>query len=54
MSAEKYTTETETVLFNGREIRETTITPVLSPEERERRKREIESKLYDVFAKYPC
>ncbi|MCL2284953.1 MAG: hypothetical protein FWC32_01150 [Firmicutes bacterium] len=28
------------------------LTPILPPKERERRKREIEKRLYDVFSKY--
>jgi len=28
------------------------LTPILSPKEREKRKREIEKQLYDMFVKY--
>ena len=28
------------------------LTPVLSPEEKKKRKREIENNLYDIFSKY--
>lgn len=45
--------KTETIAaFQGKTITVTHIIPVLSPEEREKRKREIEHQLYDVFAKY--
>ena len=52
MGSQEFTTKTESVLIKGREMRVTHLIPVLSPEERARRKREIESQLYDVFSKY--
>ena len=33
-------------------IRLENLTPILSPKERERRRREIETRLYSVFVKY--
>ena len=44
--------ETHTIIINGRLVRITNCTPVLTPEQREKRKREIELVLYDVFKKY--
>ena len=48
----KYTTETCTVTFQGKLIKLTNFTPVLSPEQRAQRKREIEQALYGIFEKY--
>jgi len=48
----KYTAETSTVTFQGKLIKLTNFTPVLSPEQRASRKREIEQALYGVFKKY--
>ncbi|MDR1439328.1 MAG: hypothetical protein LBJ10_04790 [Clostridiales bacterium] len=48
----KYSVETATVMFQGKPITLTSRTPILSPEQREKRKREIESILYNVFKKY--
>jgi oligoendopeptidase F len=48
-----YHSETKTVPFgNGKTITIENLTPVLNPKERERRKKEIEQRLYDVFSKY--
>ena len=48
----KYRSEIKTVpLGNGTFIIEN-LTPILTPKERERRKKEIEKRLYDVFSKY--
>ena len=47
-----YQRETRTVPFQGRTIVLEILTPVLSPKEKERRKKEIERCLYDVFSKY--
>jgi hypothetical protein len=44
--------ETENAIFQGRPITVTHITPILTPEQRDKRKREIESQLYEVFSKY--
>ena len=49
----KYKSEVKTVsLGGGRTIQIENLTPILTPKEREQRKREIESQLYDVFSKY--
>jgi len=52
LHTQNYTRETQTVLFQGKSITVTHLTPVLNPDEREKRKREIEGQLYDVFIKY--
>ena len=52
-SVTKYHSETKTVPFgDGRTITIRNNTPVLNPKERERRKRDIEQRLYSVFSKY--
>jgi hypothetical protein len=48
----RYDKETETAVFQGKSITVTHITPILTPEQRDKRKREIESQLYEVFSKY--
>ena len=49
----KYKSETKTVPFgNGKTINITNNTPVLNSTERERRRKEIERCLYNVFKKY--
>jgi len=48
----QYAKETKTTTFQGKPITVTHLTPVLSPDERARRKSEIEHQLYDVFVKY--
>lgn len=48
----QYQSEITTARLGDREIRLENLTPVLSPEEHEKQKREIESRLYDVFVKY--
>jgi oligoendopeptidase F len=48
-----YTSEIKTVPFgNGKTLTIENLTPILTPKERERRKKEIEKRLYDVFSKY--
>jgi len=47
-----YEKKTEIVSFQGKQIILEFYTPVLSPQQRESRKREIEQELYDVFRKY--
>ena len=47
-----YQRETKSVLFQGKTIVLESLTPVLSPKEKEQRKKEIERRLYDVFSKY--
>ena len=47
-----YHRETKSVPFQGKTIVLESLTPVLSPKEKEQRKKEIERRLYDVFSKY--
>jgi hypothetical protein len=51
-AAVKYHSEVKTVPFGGKMITYESLTPILTPKERERRKREIEKLLFDVFVKY--
>jgi len=48
----KFQSEVKTVSFGDRTITIENLTPILSPKEQERRKKEIEKRLYDVFSKY--
>ena len=48
----KFRSEVKVVPFGKGTIRVENLTPVLSPKEREKRKREVESRLYSVFSKY--
>ena len=52
MTPVKFESEVKVVPFGGGMIRVENLTPVLSPKEREKRKREIETRLFDVFSKY--
>ena len=47
-----YQRETKSVPFQGKTIVLESLTPVLSPKEKEQRKKEIECRLYEVFSKY--
>ena len=47
-----YHTETTIVTIQGGTVIVEELTPILTPKERERRRREIERGLYDVFLKY--
>ena len=47
-----YQRETKSVPFQGKTIVLESLTPVLSPKEKEQRKKEIERRLYDVISKY--
>ena len=47
-----YQRETKSVPFQGKTIVLESLTPVLSPKEKEQRKKDIERRLYDVFSKY--
>jgi len=47
-----YAKETKIAIFQGKSITVTHLTPVLTPDARDKRKREIEHQLYDVFVKY--
>jgi len=51
-TAVKYQSEIITMPLGGKMIRLENLTPILTPKERERRKRDIEKRLYDVFSKY--
>ena len=51
-AAVKYHSEIKTMTLGGKVIPLENLTPVLTPKERERRKRDIEKRLYDVFSKY--
>jgi hypothetical protein len=48
----RYESEIKTVPFGGGTIRVENLTPILSPKDRAKRKREIETRLFDVFSKY--
>ena len=48
----KYQSEVTTVVMEERTITIKNLTPILPPKEREKRKREVEQKLFDVFSKY--
>ena len=47
-----YQRETKSVPIQGKTIVLESLTPVLSPKEKEQRKKEIERRLYEVFSKY--
>lgn len=47
-----FQSETKTVPFCKKNIVLESLTPVLSPKEKEKRKKEIERCLYEVFSKY--
>ena len=47
-----YQREIKSVPFQGKTIVLESLTPLLSPKEKEQRKKEIERRLYDVFSKY--
>lgn len=51
-TAIKYHNEIKTMTLGGKVILLENLTPVLSPKERERRKKDVEKRLYDVFSKY--
>ena len=48
----KFEIEVKTIPFGDGTIRVENLTPILSPKDREKRKREVENRLYDVFSKY--
>lgn len=48
----KYQSEVKTAVIGERTITIKNLTPVLPPREREKRKQEIEQRLFDVFSKY--
>jgi hypothetical protein len=51
-NAVNFHSEIKTAQFGGRTITVENLTPILTPKERERRKKEIEIRLFDVFIKY--
>ena len=52
VTAVEYEEEERIVPFGDGTVRFVSRTPILTPEERVRREREIESQLFDVFIKY--
>ena len=48
----KYRSEIKTAVMGERTITIKNLTPILPQKEREKRKREVEQKLFDVFSKY--
>jgi hypothetical protein len=48
----RYESEVKTVPFGGGTIRMENLTPILPPKERAKRRREVETCLFDVFKKY--
>ena len=52
VQAVTYQSDKQSVYFQGKHIVLENLTPVLSPEEKKKRKREIENNPYDIFSKY--
>ena len=52
IDGEKYHSETKNAPFGKGTIKVINYTPILSPKERERRRQEINDRLYAVFSKY--
>lgn len=52
MDEPSYHRESKLAVFQGKSITVTHLTPALTPQQRERREQEIESRLYEVFSKY--
>lgn len=48
----QYSKETETVMFQGKEIVLENLTPVYTPQQEQAKRRELEQQLYEVFRKY--
>ena len=48
----KYESEIKTAVLGDRTITVKNLTPVFSPQEQDKRNREIERRLFDVFRKY--
>ena len=48
----QYVREIKTALLGDRTITGKNLTPVFSPQEQDKRNREIERRLFDVFRKY--
>ena len=47
-----YKKQTEIVHFQGRDIPLENLTPILTPEQKTAKRRELEQRLYEVFRKY--
>jgi len=47
-----YQKEEQQAIFQGKPVTVTHLTPILSPEQRAKRKCEVEHQLYEVFSKY--
>ena len=52
VQAVTYQSDKQSVYFQAKLIVLENLTPILSPEEKKKRKREIENNLYDIFSKY--
>lgn len=52
VQAVTYQSDKQSVYFQSKLIVLENLTPVLSPEEKKKRKREIENNPYDIFSKY--
>lgn len=52
VQAVTYQSDKQSVYFQGKLIVLENLAPVLSPEEKKKRKREIENNPYDIFSKY--
>ena len=52
VQAVTYQSDKQSVYFQDKLIVLENLTPILSPEEKKKRKREIENNLYDIFSKY--
>lgn len=52
VQAVTYQSDKQSVYFQGKLIVLENLTPVFSPEEKKKRKREIENNPYDIFSKY--
>jgi len=48
----KYHSEVKTVSLGSGTIRIENLTPILTPKAKEKRRREVETRLFDVFSKY--
>jgi hypothetical protein len=47
-----YKTETKMIMFQGKLIPYTSVSPIFTPEDEERNRRELEEALYDILIKY--
>ena len=52
VQAVTYQSDKQSVYFQGKLIVLENLAPVLSPEEKKKRKREMENSPYDIFSKY--